>query len=364
MKTSASLSLPGIVAVGLLAGCSGLGSSSSALPGVGSQATHAHGLQPVPLGVVPSWAHPVGIARLRLNDRIAPAKAKGYIYASEFEGDQVFGYPNPNSNNGPATCRLGTSSNYLDDINGFGTDSVGDTMIPALTPNDSGKGSINVFAPGCGALAWQAEVNVPDAAATNSKSAVTGSVLVAEQSGFGNFGGAGGAVICSAKSGCGTPLTNSDLKGYAVGVAMAKNGDCWISGATNMESGFVLVYFSGCTGSGVVATGTSNKSYGGLFIDTKGNLGSVDGDYGKLYVYSGCNPACTLVSTSTLHGYSLYGTLDKKGENLALGDYGNGTVDVYSYSPTSGATYSYSFDNGLTEGDYVEAAAFAPSNKI
>ena len=53
-----------------------------------------------------------------------------------------------------------------------------------------------------------------------------------------------------------------------------------------------------------------------------------------------------------------YGSLNEKGNELALGDIAYGQVDVYSYKPAHVA-YLYSFNKGLIQGDDVEAAVFA-----
>ena len=259
MMRSLTSTLCTVVAFALLAACSGLGSTSSSLPGMGSQSQRAHNLKNAPLSLIPQGFVPAGIQRLHLDvPPLRKTKSAKLIYASEFYGEEVYGYPNPNSKNKSATCTLGTSSNYLEYVNGFGTDAKGDTMIPALTPSSADHLYINVFKPNCGALAWSTEVEAGQAADayTNARSAVTGSILV----GLLKVGttDAGAAVICSAKSGCGTPISNSTITGYVAGVAMATNGDCWISGATDTTAGFVLAYFKGCTGSGEVATGTKN----------------------------------------------------------------------------------------------------------
>jgi len=354
------------VAVALLAGCSGtnFGSTSSSLPTATAQ-SRMHGPRFAPLNMVPAWMLPAGISRLHLNLRMAPAKThKSLIYASNFYQSEMWGYPDPNSANGPATCTLGNASNYLKYINGFGVDTAGDVMVPAYTPNDDGYLSINVFAPKCGALLWQAEVDTGQPADAYSSNGATGSILVGELADYDN-NDYGALVICSKASSCGTPFTNSAVTGYGAGVAMAKNGDCWLSAATSTNSGFVLVYFAGCTGTGEVATGTSNTYYGGLFIDGKGNLGSIDLS-GTLYVYSGCNPKCSLVGSTKLEGEALFGGLDGTGKYLSLGDYENNAVDIYSYNSKTGtAKYLYSFTNGLTSGseNLVETAHFAPRNK-
>lgn len=341
------------VAAAVLAGCSGPGTAppSSSLPAA----------RAIARSLVPPWMHPAGIARLHLNDRIFPAKKKStLIYASAFSGDQVFGFSNPNNGNAPPTCTLGTSSNYLASVNGFGVDTRGDVMIPADTPHDNGNFSINVFKPNCGALAWQAETEAAQPEDAYSVDALRGNVLVGElQSGT---QGTGAVVLCTKKSGCGVPLTNPAVTGFGGGVAMAKNGDCWLAAEQQAFEGFVLVYFKGCSGAGEVATGTSNSYYGGLFLDTTGNLGSIDLG-GTLYVYRGCNPVCTLVSSSPLHGESLFGGLDASGKHFVVGDDSNTEVDVYAYAPGAGATYQYSFNNGLYYSNSVEAAHFAPDNK-
>lgn len=345
-----------MVAAGLLAGCSGSNLGSS-LPNAGSQSQIARGAHVAPASMVPAWMQPAGMKRLRLDDVIIPDKHKkkaGMIYASQFYESQVLGYPSNNKSNKGPTCTLGSSSSPLDYVNGFGTDSKGDVLVPADT---SAGYTFTVFGPKCGAALWSASVSSgqpADAFASNATSSALVGEIVDDSTG-------GGAVmICSKASGCGTPFTNSAVTGYGGGVAMAKNGDCWLSAEKVSFSGFVLVYFKGCTGSGEVATGTSNTYYGGLFIDKKGQLGAIDLS-GSLYVYSGCNPACTLVSTSSLHGESIFGGLNKKGTLFTAGNYGNSEVDVYTYSPTKGVTYSYSFNSGLTSGEDSEAAHFAPN---
>lgn len=332
-------------ALGALVGCSaGLGPTNATLAGVGSG--------------IPPLLQPTGVKRLHLDDHyVTDATASGLIYVSDEDALEVFAYPNPNKQNKAPTCTLGTSQNWLNLVYGFGVDTAGNVAIPAYTPDFSGLDSINVFKPNCGGMAWQQQVpgEVADA---YSRNALSGNVLVSLSRGPSS---AGAILLCSS-SGCGTPFTNSAVTGTGAGVAMARNGDCWFSAAQQGSSGFVLVYFQGCTGPGEAATGTSNAYDGGLFIDTKGNLGSID-QSGKLNVYRGCNPACKLVSTSTLHGSPFYGGLDAKGTHFAVADYATNSVDVYSYSPTKGAKYSYSFNNGFEGTDTVFGAHFAPMNK-
>ena len=100
--------------------------------------------------------------------------------------------------------------------------------------------------------------------------------------------------VCTLSGGCTANLKTPGMK-YVLGVALAPNGDCWASGGSQMSGRIVgsLGYFAHCRGRGVAATGFLDGDPNGLDIDASGNLVSVSDD--SLYVYSGCNPACTLL---------------------------------------------------------------------
>jgi hypothetical protein len=341
------------VAVGLLAGCSGnLGSSSSSLPSSGSaQSSRVHTGAHGTLSLIPSWARPAGIARLRLGTALSPDKKSKEIYASEFYGSSVYGYKNPNSSNSAPNCTISGQA-Y---VNGIGSDTKGELLVPTGYPS-----GINVFKKkGCGSLDWSAsDANGQAADAASIKA--SGKVVVGEIASY--TSGVGEVTICTKSGGCGSPITNSSIANYGAGVATDKGGDCWMS-SYNSSGTAIIVYWKGCSGSGQTVTGYSASGYGGLFMDKKGQLGAIDLT-GTLRVYKGCNPACTAVGSSSLHGASLFGNLDSKGKNLALGDYANGTVDVYTYNSTNGtATYQYSFNNSLSASLDVESGAFTPTNK-
>jgi hypothetical protein len=139
---------------------------------------------------------------------------------------------------------------------------------------------------------------------------------------------------------------------------MDNSGNCWGDGID--PSGLAtLTYFAGCSGGGVQATGFVNSSFGGIDIDASGNLVTIDGFAPAVYVYSGCNPACTLVGGPfPLIGDAIFGHLNSKFNNkLATGNFVNGQIDIYRYTPTS-LTYAYSFNNGLSPSLDVEGAAY------
>jgi hypothetical protein len=97
-----------------------------------------------------------------------------------------------------------------------------------------------------------------------------------------------------------------------------------------------------------------------LELDKNGNLLALDSTAARLFVYSGCRPACKLVAGPfTLQGLSLYGKLDEKGRTFAAADYQKGQVDLYTYSTTA-LTYEFSFSQDLSQGASVEGVAFSP----
>ncbi len=346
------------VAVGLLAGCAGsnLGSTSS-IPSAGNAQSHL-----INGHFYPQWSHLASLVppELRVQGpasvlkKLEPLKkkSKGGIYASEFYDTYIWGYPNPNSNNGPATCDVSGVS-YP---NGIAVDGKGNLIDP-----DGGTRTVIIFkGPGlCGSELGSFSDPYGQPADASSANAATGTVIVGNI--FDNSDASGSISVCTLSGGCTANLTNSNMYEVA-GVALAKNGDCWAS-ATNSDGDATLTYFKGCTGSGTAATGFENSYYGGLDIDKKGNLVSISAFNSELYVYSGCNPACKVVGGPfSLHEEAVFGHLDKKSKNFADGDFDLGEIDVGKYSPTK-YTYSYYFNNGLSASETVEGAAFDPRSK-
>ncbi|MBV8530841.1 MAG: hypothetical protein JO104_05945, partial [Candidatus Eremiobacteraeota bacterium] len=167
--------------------------------------------------------------------------------------------------------------------------------------------------------------------------------------------------LCTRAIGCAINLTNPKMYEVA-GVAQARNGDCWAS-ANSSSSTTMLVYFSGCSGPGQIATGFRNADYGGLDIDSRGNLVAISTFDAKLYVYRGCTPRCRLVGGPfALEPYAIFGHLNEKSTLFAAANFSTSKIDVYKYSP-SNVKYEYSFDNGLNGTYDVEGVAFNPRSK-
>jgi len=352
------------VGVGLLAGCAGMSGQSGSVPSVTTQSRVARAASRVPQSLVSPWMLGAGVGRLHLAIGLRPDKkaSKGGLYGSEFysnasDGEGLInGYPNPDKKNVKPSCSI---SGYA--INGWGIDPSGNLILPSSTESDA-EPSVNIYSgPGmCGKLLASLTDSTGQAADAVSFDATKDPIYIGELTDTST--GTGDIVICTVKSGgCEAPITNSAITGNGAGVAADAKGDCWLSAGTDTNTGFVLVYWKGCKGKGAVATGTKNAGFGGLFFDAKGNLVSVDVT-GALYVYSGCDPKCKVVSSSTLKGASLFGNLNSKGNQLAVADIGNSTIDVYTYAPT-GVKYLYSFDNGLDGTDYIIGGGFNPTLK-
>ncbi|HEX3671569.1 MAG TPA: hypothetical protein VHT92_07700 [Candidatus Cybelea sp.] len=231
----------------------------------------------------------------------------------------------------------------------------------ALYPINIGEG-LNM----CGPLAATIQDRQGYADAVASLDALNGVVAIANQWDFSNYGLAPGSIsVCSVAAGCTANLTNAAMSRVA-GVAVAPNGDCWASALNSPDSGAVLIYFKGCAGAGEQATGYQNPGYGGLDIDAHGNLVAmsyvISSYVTQLYVYSGCNPACTVVAGPfNLKGVSISGHLNAKSTKFMAADSQYGQVDIYSYTPTR-VKYLYSFNKGLSQGDVVGSVAVNPAS--
>jgi hypothetical protein len=306
-----------------------------------------------PASVVPEWMHAFGMRAIPAQPIVYAAKPKAGIYAAEFDGTELFGYRNPDRKNAGPACNVSATF-----VNGFSVDGTGNLVVPNGYPTEvsvyKGKGL-------CGTLMGTFSDpygQASDAASANAASAaiVVGNIEVSYSKKIGNV------AVCSLAKGCTRELKSPHITYYGGGVALAKNGDCWMASEDNPAlSSATLTYFKHCSGSGQVATGWKNAYYGGLIVDKLGDLVSIDFDTPALWVYKGCSPACRLVGGPfALEGDSFYGNLSRKGNELTLGDFQYGQVDVYSYAPKK-LTYEYSFSRGLTPSQDVEAAAFSPT---
>ena len=282
----------------------------------------------------------------------AADSAKKGIYVSEHgnsgAGSIVYGYSKDNSNNAAPICSKSVTQAFS-----VAVDPKGNVIVT----QDFDGVTVLKGPRMCGPVLGSFGTGIWGGLAVNAAStdAANGTIAVAA---WQEGSGPGGIELCTLKAGCTTNLRNGSLN-FVYGVAVAKDGDCWAASSQPTA----LVYFKGCSGSGVVATGYVNREPGGLDIDKNGNLVSFDGGVPAVYVYSGCNPACIVVGGPfTLLGQSSFGHLDQSSTKLVAPDYQYDQIDVYKYSRTS-LTYEYSFSNGLSSGLELVSAAYDPGSK-
>jgi hypothetical protein len=336
-------------AVAFLAGCAG------SQPPIGAPGA-------VPQGAPQRWGNvslipqALGLtAPTPLRGIPAPDSATRGIYVSAFFYPMVYGYPEINRHNHPPIC---TETGVSNAVNGIAVDAKGNLIVP-----NGAQGAVFIFqGPGmCGPMlgSFTDPYGMPSDA--SSPDAATGIIAVGNI--FDNGNTPGSISICTLSGGCTVNLTNPNLNEVA-GVAMDRNGDCWASGSNG--SAATLTYFKSCAGAGRSATGFKNDDYGGLDVDSAGNLVSIDeegGGTGQVWVYSGCKPACKRVGGPfALHGAAVFGHLNKKSTRFVTGDFQFLQVDIYSYSPTA-IKYLYSFNKGLSPSADVEGAAYNPRSK-
>jgi hypothetical protein len=341
-----------------VAGCSGgtlsgLGTSDNAMAGTGASRTQA-------VRALPGWLR--GSDERSFRRVGAPESGSKGIYVSAFNGTEVEGFAT--SGKGPR-CTVDTGKSGS--VNDVAADPKGNLIVPL-----GGAESVTVYRGPkmCGPEVGSFSDPYGQPSDAASMNATSGTIAVANIVGVGSS--VGNIAICTLKAGCTKELSNPNIIGYAGAIAMAKNGDCWLT-SDRFGSYYIypptMTYWKGCSGSGQAVTGYQNKAYGSISIDSHGYLVSLDlGNYyqdSQLWVYKGCNPNCTLVGGPfPLHGREVYGGLNQKSDTYGVTEYRGASypytlTDIYKYSPTR-VTYKYSFRNFLG-GESPEGFAFDPS---
>jgi hypothetical protein len=341
------------IAIGLLAGCTGnMGSNSTSPLGLSPQSRTA------PISVWDDAAPPRVVSVLHslvLPDKNTKAPKKG-TYVSEFNATSLLGYDaNNKGNNGPI-CQI----NNVAFVNDLGVDGEGNLMVP--NPGSASGNTLDIHQGPtmCGKLVASIFDPFGQPSAATSPNAMTGQIALGNLVGLASS--AGSLSICTLKGGCTVNLTNSTYF-HVGGVAMSNSGDCWLVAKTSASGGAALVYYKGCAGSGVVASGYKQTYYGGMDIDKSGNLVIIDDMAEDVYVYSGCAPQCQVVGGPfALKGESFFGKLNQSNNQFTAVDRTDGVVDVYSYSPTS-IKFIYSYNNGLSASLLPDGVAVNPRSK-
>ncbi|HEY6485160.1 MAG TPA: hypothetical protein VIX83_02110 [Candidatus Cybelea sp.] len=276
----------------------------------------------------------------------------GGFYVGELLGSELLEYAHKNTGNAPPACTIGGVSLPQ----GISSDDQGDIIEP-----DGGTATVQVFKGRgeCGPSLGTINDTYGEPVDASTPNAVSGKIAVANVF---DFFGAGSVSVCTLSGGCSANLSNPNMFAVSSVVMKKGSGDCWAS-AVDSSGNPTLTWFAGCTGSGQTATGYQNGSFGGLDIDNKGNIVSLDSVFGTATVYSGCNPTCTVVSGPyALQGNAVFGHLNKQSMTFAAADVINGQIDVYKYHQGT-FNYWYSFNNGLSAFNGVEGVTYSPRSR-
>ncbi len=293
-----------------VAGCNG-GSPAAPVP----QAPQARAVRP------PWW-------------REAPDTVRSGVYVAQANGSGdglVLAYPAQNKANKAPECSITGQSFQETQI---AADSTGNLYLPNVA-----TGTVNIYAPHCGNLLRA----VPDPNRSDLSVAVDGA----------KFYAAGGThvSICS-MNGCAAALTDNSIL-QLESVAVDHSGNVWAS-YYNQGARPSLIVWVGATMPGRVVNGYDNQNTpGGLLFDRRNTLISVQTRFTHVYVYH-CNAgtaSCINAEILSLHGPTVFGTLNAKNTAFQATDYANDSVDVYAYPSFR---YKYSYSNGLNQGDSVE----------
>jgi hypothetical protein len=354
--------IPFISIAAVLAGCNGSAGTNPTAVGAPALGAHVPSVfEDVSTGHVPPALRSGSFEGLR--GVRAPKSAESGLYVTQYVTKVVYGYSHKQKSQrkkgpicqapwpmaGPLYVAVDGKGNLLE------------VDAAALYPTNIGTGPQM-----CGSLATSIQDREGYADAVASLDALNGTIAIANQWDYSNYGLAPGSItVCTVSAGCTANLTNPAMYRVA-GVALAPNGDCWASALNGPSGSATLTYFRGCAGAGQEATGYQNPGYGSIDIDEHGNLVTlsyvISTQTTTLYVYSGCNPACKLVGGPfSLEGISTAGALNGPNTKFAVADAQYGQVDIYSYSPTR-VKYMYSFNEGLSQSAVVGGVAFNPAS--
>jgi hypothetical protein len=288
--------------------------------------------------------------------REAPAIVKKGVYVAEYYTNDILGYGWNTRGNPPPICSLPAA--YVVDV---ATDASGN-----LIDLDGGSRTVTVFrGPAmCGSELGSFSDAAGQPADAATRDAATSTIYVANLQATGKP--YGDVSVCALSSGCGAVLSNPAIRGQLFSVAEDARGNVYASGYANPSvsgygGGSALVVWKRGAGKGATIAAYRNKTPGGLEFDKHGNLIALDTFASSLWIYNGCPRRCSAHGPFALKGRSVYGKLDAKNDVFEAADFEHGQVDVYRYAGTSGITYLYSFNDGMTPSGDVEGVAIDPA---
>jgi len=317
-------------AVALLAGCSGAGTqslgSSSGLGPVQHQSVVHHGKYAVVSAIPKGFIAHKNPHLLRINIG-HDTFVKGGVYVGQFSAAAINLYGLPNKHNKAPRCTDGPSSAP----NGLGYDASTRTMWDP----DGGSRSLIPFSANCGG----AGTAIAESNGQPSDIAVDGNTIYVADNSLSTIDIYVGGVYTGA-------LSNSACSGGGFGDAVDQH-NVFQACTTG-----VIVEYAGGAGGGTPLSLTGLGAPIGMSFDNKHDLIVTDLATG-IAVYAPPYSGSPMAAAPTV-GSSTYNQVNAANTALYVGDYANGTADVYAYPSL---TYQYSISNGLSASLTVEGIA-------
>jgi hypothetical protein len=249
---------------------------------------------------------------------------------------------------------------------GIATDTSGNVYVSYSTPNSSGFGGppyyIYVYKPHCGAQIAQIPDSFLTAGDPRQIAFGNSTFYVANQYGYGGGDSANVAICSLSEQQCTGKLVGSGSASLSsvYGVAVDSAGNVYASGYLAKSSLAAIVEWKGGKGKGRVIAklheSGSAEFAGNMHFDNKGNL-LVSDNNTAIYVFTGCPSACALEKTLQLENVETVSFVLSPDNTALYAVSDEGSVDVYTYNPSSGITYEYSITNGLSHAEYPYSIA-------
>ena len=262
----------------------------------------------------------------------------GFTYVSQFSGTPVQEYHLKNKSNGAPVCSLpGTS------VNGLGVDPSGNVWVPSGT--GGGQGYTQEYGRTCGDASERSSTPTdsrPTPGSTARATSTSSTSSAERRTGFGQCLQRKGTLVRSL-----TDPTFSEL----IGIGTDSHDNIFVSNRETNGDATVEEFFGGKMPGTLLGNITLGLP-GAPELDENDNLIISDWNAYTLNIYA---PPYTGAPTVTpMQGLSLWCSLNHGEQLLSCANLGTGAVNVYAYP---GATYQYSYNNGLSPSGFATGVA-------